>query len=1279
MPKHRCLDDRTLAAYLTGRLMEGESAEIESAIDACNDCHARCNAIERQLAKQWQARFSSANPASDTFGSEPELARVIQQILAPNSPSQNSASAFAETRVFADPGTPTTHAANAAEDVNRAWQARLKKIPPAEFLLKLRKSRLVTEEQLQQIAAAPNAGPGASELGVAAQASCGLTDWQLEQLARGNTALLLDNGRYELRSQIGQGGMGAVYLARHRLMNREVALKVIDPRKVTNPQLIARFKREVEASSRLQHEHIVQALDVGQHGEVSFLVLEYVHGSDLAAIVRRDGPMPPDQAAAICLQAASALAYAHSQGVVHRDIKPQNILLSTAGVTKILDMGLARIAEEGSDDHTSLTQEGALMGTVDYMPPEQARDTRTADARSDLYSLGATLFYLLSGRPPFAGGSTIDKLTRLATERPPSLTTVRPDCPLELSQLIGRLLSKQPQERPASAQEVVRELRPFAAQRVAGRAVVTAAVQAAEDGHRSRAPQSTISSPSLVFENPSALSLVRRKKPPFPWKLWAGLAAGLAAGLVLLAIVIPKRNDNSSGQTLAASGSSPTSSGAALPTTAPAAFQVDIGGHWGETYQSIALRPGGFQLTMIPAQGDPTIRHRGAIVWSPDDNFVASANGDADVRIWNTTGKTTFIYRAHPARILDVAWSPDSRTLASCDMEGNVHVWAVGSQQLISQHRIPFSNAFFQMGLAFSPDGRELAIAHNEMGIPKLIRWNWKEDRIVASWNVIGSLVCYSPSGRFLAVWGIPNHSITSRLTLFDQSGDGPLPPLQADGQNLRLLGFTANDRLLTLSEDRTRLVAWNPASGERLAEQMLPEGATVCGIGRERGSVLVLQPDQLLTIDLAPDDTEFTTQSAEFKYSGRVYNPCVSNRLRKLLCLSYSEYPGLCELLSLPGAERPQSFTIATALLQPVRELVSGRYLRLPQGVLDLETGESWSKFPEVAIVLPDGRLRGIVGARVLEWPGVDRQNEPFRVVSELEQPQEGEVSRFSTDGRSILSSNNRGYRRDVETGRVISEYEVSGNSIGHQAVDNVMASHARSASGEPMLRVVRSGEAPLDLELPLVWDFFSGSGLAISDNGRYIAAVTSGDEQALAHGERKPAWLYDLQATEIAPIELQTGLRDDLDYLAPAFTPGGRLLYLTNEVWETETRRRVWTCPEASRVRNPFAYNTQSVAAMNDERRIVIWQDNQVQVWDWPVNRKLATVFWMPNDEWALVNHVTGCWTGTDLATQYLRLGQAQSGSGMNWLTAAQFEKQSRWKNDRSRAGLASVETPQ
>lgn len=272
----------------------------------------------------------------------------------------------------------------------------------------------------------------------------------------------LSIGQYELLEQIGSGGMGTVYKARHKRMNRIVAVKVIKRRNEDSADAVRRFEREVHVISGLQHPNIVIAHDADECEAGPFLVMEFVRGRDLELILRHDGPLSVATAVDYTLQSAHGLAYAHARGVVHRDIKPANLLrVDETGCIKITDLGLARLKEDsatGSARVSSLTETGNIVGTVLFMAPEQTIDSKASDHRCDVYSLGCTLFFLLHGRPPFVGESTIDTVMLHRNAPIPSLREGRPDVPESLDRVFQRMVAKSPDDRIPTMDDVVAAL-----------------------------------------------------------------------------------------------------------------------------------------------------------------------------------------------------------------------------------------------------------------------------------------------------------------------------------------------------------------------------------------------------------------------------------------------------------------------------------------------------------------------------------------------------------------------------------------------------------------------------------------------------------------------------------------------------------------------------------------------------------------------------------------------------------------------------------------------------
>jgi serine/threonine protein kinase len=332
-----------------------------------------------------------------------------------------------------------------------------------ESLLDLcRKSGVVDTAQLDSFLGSHRLPPAPRQAAIELVRHGILTQFQARQFLVGKYKGFFLGGQLKVLDYLGHGGMGCVYLCEQIGMKRKVAVKVLPEKQAKDPIARERFYREARIAAALDHPNIVHAYDIKSENQLHFIVMEYVEGTDLETLVRQRGPMPMTEAVGYVIQAALGLQHAHDRGLVHRDMKPGNLLLDKSGTVKILDMGLARFFVQEKDDKlTERLEKGVILGTVDYLAPEQAVQSSGVDRRADIYSLGATLYTLLTASPVFDGTMT-QKLVHIQMAMPESITKRRPEIPLALTQVVEKMMAKRPEDRFQSAADAIEALCPFA-------------------------------------------------------------------------------------------------------------------------------------------------------------------------------------------------------------------------------------------------------------------------------------------------------------------------------------------------------------------------------------------------------------------------------------------------------------------------------------------------------------------------------------------------------------------------------------------------------------------------------------------------------------------------------------------------------------------------------------------------------------------------------------------------------------------------------------------------
>jgi serine/threonine protein kinase len=385
-----------------------------------------------------------------------------------------------------------------------------------------------------------------------------LTRFQADKLLR-NTALGLVLGTFHVLAPLGKGGMGTVYLARDSRSEQLVALKVLPPRRAREEErLLTRFRREMDMCRRVAHPHLAYAYDVGVCQGVHYIALEYIPGLNLYRLVNEQGPLPVPRVARLFGEIASALEHAHTQGLIHRDLKPSNIIITPHDHAKLLDLGLALVQGEAPCEREVVGGRGYVVGTMDYIAPEQAENAAKVDPRSDIYSLGCTLYFAITGQPPFPGGTPMEKIQRHRSEDPLPIPQLNTSVPPAFIGLIRKMMSKNPDQRFSSAAEVQEKLRVWASddppQPLDQRGdkeyqEAVAALEAAEAppdilaevipvGIPVRASNGKSSSSSLIMAKPDVAPCELRHSPTANWMMSAGLGAIFVLGAALLSLVV---------------------------------------------------------------------------------------------------------------------------------------------------------------------------------------------------------------------------------------------------------------------------------------------------------------------------------------------------------------------------------------------------------------------------------------------------------------------------------------------------------------------------------------------------------------------------------------------------------------------------------------------------------------------------------------------------------------------------------------------------------------------
>jgi WD40 repeat protein/serine/threonine protein kinase len=675
---------------LERRIKAGESARVEAYFHRFPELTGNPEHVLALVA--WEAELRRRTDPSLTFSEYtqrfPEHGAQLFSILEALDPSRTIASPA--------PSKGSSGGTTAEAPAPMSLAGALQALP------------LLPGTQVKELPALQEQFPTPAALGEELQKRGWLTAFQVHRLLQGRGRELV-LGPYVVLDRIGEGGMGVVYEGRTPGSPKRVALKVFLRERLQNPDALRRFRREVQAASRLDHPNIVRVFEARQDQDLHFLVMEHLAGADLQHLVEQSGPLPVDRACDFIRQAALGLRHAHEKGLVHRDIKPSNIMVTppaanlaedaagpaamlTAGaVVKILDMGLARIAgaADVSESVSTLTRAGTLMGTPDYMAPEQWEDAHTADIRADLYSLGCTLYFVLSGQVPFPGGSLVQKLDKHRSQAPVPVERLRPEVPPPVALVVTRLLAKRPSDRFQTPAEVAEVL------------------ERCQRGSR------FLSRPPLA--RGPAEELGSRPGEVRCFRGHTGAVNGVAVapdGRHIVSVgeeAAVRLWERDTGRELR------QFKGHTDPVKC-VAFSAD--GRYlvtGGTDRTVRLWEVSTGREVRQFKGHTDVVK--SVVFSGDGRHVLTAGSDRVLRLWEvSTGRRLVRFEGHSGDVNGAVFSPDGRQVLSCSWDKTVRLWEVKNGKEVHCFGGTYSawQWLIVLGVAFLPDGRRFAAAGSD-------------------------------------------------------------------------------------------------------------------------------------------------------------------------------------------------------------------------------------------------------------------------------------------------------------------------------------------------------------------------------------------------------------------------------------------------------------------------------------------------------------------------------------------------------------------------------------